>query len=463
MADFAILSTLVMSALNSAVASAIAAVACKILEGLLSRTSFGGRVPTYLDQNNEPTCEEIVQFSQSGGHNFNRGFGNIDHRGVLIDMVNFNQIELSEDKQTCKIGAADENWNGLGCQPTGYMVIKTRRVYSQVTSLTYRTLPIGKIWYEVRVYDRAHKLSLMDALYQHQLATADNHNIHCVPLFLELDAPASFVGFVSYDAEPHAEAFKQFVAHMAQPAIGTPAPAQLSQPFSASVARVRVTACSTPFKLNREVCKTAELSVDVRCFQDPFALQLETLPSRQSHSKENPPLRISYLDQVDSSFRRTMPGPRLSREDFLTYIRHFNTRSYEKQHSFYAKDVVLILPDPAIPPLRGSEAIAAHYSGVHSLAQETVVPVVVMNDREHVFFEMEVYFKYIVDTDQGVHSQTVKKDDVFKVIVWALYDINEQGKMTKIRCNLWEEKLLGQVDVDELIQESKSRAQVDLQ
>ncbi|KXT15191.1 hypothetical protein AC579_3941 [Pseudocercospora musae] len=157
-----------------------------------------------------------------------------------------------------------------------------------------------------------------------------------------------------------------------------------------------------------------------------------------------------------------MPGARLSREDFLAYIQHFNTRNYENQHSFYAKDVVLILPDPAIPPLQGSEAIAAHYSGVHSLAHETVVPMVVMNDCEHVFFVMEVYFKYIVDTDQGVHSQTVKKDDVFKVTVWALYDIDEQGKMARIRCNLWEEKLLGQVDVDELIQESKSRAQLDL-
>lgn len=63
MTDFAILSTLVMSALNGAVASAGAAFACKQLEELLSRTSSGGKVPTYLDENDGPTFQERVQFS----------------------------------------------------------------------------------------------------------------------------------------------------------------------------------------------------------------------------------------------------------------------------------------------------------------------------------------------------------------------------------------------------------------
>lgn len=157
-----------------------------------------------------------------------------------------------------------------------------------------------------------------------------------------------------------------------------------------------------------------------------------------------------------------MATTRLSREDFLSYIQAFNTRNYEHQHSFYAPDVVMILPDPAIPPLEGSEAITKHYSGVHGVAKETLVPMVVMNDRDRVFFLMEVYFQYLVDTDEGVHSQKVKKDDVFKVTVWALYDIDEAGKMATIRCNLWEERMYGQVDVAPLIEESRSRAQADL-
>lgn len=155
--------------------------------------------------------------------------------------------------------------------------------------------------------------------------------------------------------------------------------------------------------------------------------------------------------------------PALSRKDFLSYIHSFNTRNYAHQHSYYAHDVVMTLPDPAIPPLKGPEAIAKHYEGVHGLAQETVVPMVVMNDGDKVFFEMDVYFKYVKDTDQGVHSTKVLKDDVFKVTVWALYDINEEGKMLRIRCNLWEEKLLGQMNVDQLVSESRSRAQTDLQ
>lgn len=155
-------------------------------------------------------------------------------------------------------------------------------------------------------------------------------------------------------------------------------------------------------------------------------------------------------------------SPRLSRQDFLTYIQSFNTRNYAHQHSFYAENVTLILPDPAIPPLKGSAAITKHYSGVHAVADETVVPMVVMNDGDKVFLLMEVYFRYTVDTDEGVHSQKVKKGDVFKVTVWALYDIDDAGKMETIRCNLWDEKLFGQVDVDRLISESKARAQPDL-
>lgn len=88
---------------------------------------------------------------------------------------------------------------------------------------------------------------------------------------------------------------------------------------------------------------------------------------------------------------------------------------------------------------------------------------VVMNDGDRVFFVMEVYFKYTTNTDHGVHGQMVKKGDIFTVTVWALYDLDAEGKMVQIRCNLWEEKMLGQVEVGSLIEDSKSRAQEDLQ
>lgn len=90
------------------------------------------------------------------------------------------------------------------------------------------------------------------------------------------------------------------------------------------------------------------------------------------------------------------------------------------------------------------------------------MPMVVVTEDDHVFFEMEVYFKYFVDTEKGPHSMTVKKDDVFKATIWALYITDVEGKMQSMRCNLWEEKMLGQVEVAPLIDESRSRAQVDL-
>lgn len=154
--------------------------------------------------------------------------------------------------------------------------------------------------------------------------------------------------------------------------------------------------------------------------------------------------------------------PLLSRTDFLAYIKAFNTRDYTFQHSFYSPSITMILPDPAIPPLLGPAAISQHYAQVHSVARETVVPITVLNDNDKVFFVMEVYFQYLMDTDEGVHGKKVKEGDVFSVTVWALYDLDERGKMVRIRCNLWEERMLGKVEVGPLIEESRGRAQEDL-
>ncbi|KAF2169288.1 hypothetical protein M409DRAFT_20514 [Zasmidium cellare ATCC 36951] len=154
--------------------------------------------------------------------------------------------------------------------------------------------------------------------------------------------------------------------------------------------------------------------------------------------------------------------PRLPRSLFLQYISHFNTRSYALQHAFYSPTITMTLPDPLVPTLHGPEEISRHYAQVHSVAEETVVPVKVLCEGEGVFLEMEVFFRYIVDTDQGVHGRTAREGDVFKVVVWAVYDIDAVGKMRRIRCSLWDERMLGQVDVGECVREARGRAMGDL-
>lgn len=146
----------------------------------------------------------------------------------------------------------------------------------------------------------------------------------------------------------------------------------------------------------------------------------------------------------------------MSLKQFLRYIEAFNAKDYKLQHSFYHKDVTLVIPDPEIGTLIGSVGIMNHYAKVHADAQETVVPMFVMIDGARILLSMETYFLYTRTTDQAVHSHRVIPGDVIRVKVWAIYDMLD-GKMAKITCNALSLEFLGQVNVNELIQESWSR------
>ncbi|KAJ5949702.1 hypothetical protein N7454_001286 [Penicillium verhagenii] len=142
---------------------------------------------------------------------------------------------------------------------------------------------------------------------------------------------------------------------------------------------------------------------------------------------------------------------------FLKYLEAFNSKDYHVQHSYYHQDVTLVIPDPEIGTLIGSTGIMRHYAMVHADARETVVPMFVMFDGPRIFLSMEAYFLYTRVTENAVHSHKVKAGDVIRVKVWAIYDMVD-GKMAKITCNALSDEFLGQVDVDELIQESWSRS-----
>ncbi|CAI7595570.1 unnamed protein product [Penicillium pancosmium] len=154
-------------------------------------------------------------------------------------------------------------------------------------------------------------------------------------------------------------------------------------------------------------------------------------------------------------------APSLSLKEFLNYIKAFNAKDYAAQHEFYDKDVTLTIPDPEIGTLVGSKGVMEHYSIVHADANETVVPMIAMIDENRIFFSMEAYFYYLRATENAVHSHKVKPGDVIRVKVWALYDM-KNGKMAKIVCNALSDELLGQVNVDEAIQESWSRLSVEI-
>ncbi|KAI1339813.1 hypothetical protein F5Y15DRAFT_382187 [Xylariaceae sp. FL0016] len=153
--------------------------------------------------------------------------------------------------------------------------------------------------------------------------------------------------------------------------------------------------------------------------------------------------------------------PHLGTAEFLDYLRAFNAQDYEKQHAFYADSIELVIPDPRIGTLKGKDGIRKHYKPIHDNAIETVVPIIVMSDRGRVFLQMETYFRYFNKT-KAVHDYDVVPGDVIKIHSCAIYDLDEQNKMTRITCHMFSEEKLGQVDVEAGIRDSQSRADPDL-
>lgn len=148
--------------------------------------------------------------------------------------------------------------------------------------------------------------------------------------------------------------------------------------------------------------------------------------------------------------------------EFLNYLRAFNAANYVKQHEFYAENVQMVLPDPRVGVLIGKDGIRAHYAPIHADARETVIPIIVLSDRGRIYLQMDTYFQYFSEVQHAIHNYHVIPGDVIRIRCAAMYELNEDGKMTKITCYLFEQDNLGQVDLKEKIIESENKADADL-
>ncbi|KAJ9149788.1 hypothetical protein NKR23_g4075 [Pleurostoma richardsiae] len=155
-------------------------------------------------------------------------------------------------------------------------------------------------------------------------------------------------------------------------------------------------------------------------------------------------------------------SPKLTALQFLEYIRAFNKKDYPVQHAFYRDDVELMLPDPTVDSLKGKPAIIQHYNKIHEDAEEAVIPITILSDRNKIFMQMEAYFKFKKEVQRSVMDYHVHPGDVLKLTCCAIYDLDEEGKMKRIEGHLFNHELLGDVDMKEGIKESESRADEDL-
>ena len=195
---------------------------------------------------------------RSGGHDFNVNHASIGPAGILIDMVNLNQTKLSPDKTTMTIGVGArwgdvyQTLNGSGVSVNGgrspnpgvggqtlgggigwfsnlagvsaasvvaaevvlsnssiIRADKTRYSdllwalkgggsnYGVVTSFTYKTLPIDRMWFESRVYTSDKNHQLLNALVTYQEMAANDTKASIIyQLSEETESPQSFVEFL---------------------------------------------------------------------------------------------------------------------------------------------------------------------------------------------------------------------------------------------------------------------------
>ncbi|KIX08668.1 uncharacterized protein Z518_03325 [Rhinocladiella mackenziei CBS 650.93] len=145
-------------------------------------------------------------------------------------------------------------------------------------------------------------------------------------------------------------------------------------------------------------------------------------------------------------------------EHFLGYIKAFNAKDWDVQHSYYAKDVVLDLPrGDNLPTYRGSEGIKSHYGPLLDKFTETIVPIELMIEEDRIFFIMETSFQAKTETI-GPSGFTCTPGDIIRVTVWAFYKM-EGGLMKTITTNQLHGEFIGKrMTLEETIKDSQSRA-----
>ena len=128
----------------------------------------------------------------------------------------------------------------------------------------------------------------------------------------------------------------------------------------------------------------------------------------------------------------------MNREQYQEYIDHFNNMRYDEVTGYFAPDVTVEYFDNAFGPyapartLHGSDEFAASYKSLHAHTREVLELWDFMSAGDLVFAELYTEFHTFQDPPEGP-GQTRKKGDVIVAINWVMYNLDEEGRMKRIR------------------------------
>lgn len=127
----------------------------------------------------------------------------------------------------------------------------------------------------------------------------------------------------------------------------------------------------------------------------------------------------------------------MNREQYLEYVDHFNNKRYDKVTSYFAPDITVEYFDNAFGTqfpartLHGPAEFAANYKALHEHTREVLELGDFMAEGDLVF--VELYTEFHTFKDAPASGQQWKKGDINIMTNWVMYNLDENGKMKRIR------------------------------
>ena len=128
----------------------------------------------------------------------------------------------------------------------------------------------------------------------------------------------------------------------------------------------------------------------------------------------------------------------MNREQYLEYVDHFNNKRYDAVTSYFAPDITVEYFDKGFdqenPPrtLYGSREFAESYKALHSHTREILELGDFMSQGELVFAELYTEFHTFEDPPES-SGRPWKKGDITIMTNWVMYNLDEKGRMKRIR------------------------------
>lgn len=120
----------------------------------------------------------------------------------------------------------------------------------------------------------------------------------------------------------------------------------------------------------------------------------------------------------------------MNRAQFDEYVAAFNRADFEGFTKYYADDIVFELGD--MRSFRSRREIEDFYREVKTRVREKLTVLKTVIDDEGMAAEVETEFLALEDWPEFI-SGPMKKGDVFKRRGLIMYDLNPEGKFTRIR------------------------------